>query len=266
MTDDRLTREQHIAEVHSKIGQKKLIIMMSILMAVNAIAIDITLPAMEQMKDNFHADGLNEHQYIISSYLIGFGLSQLIFGPISDRFGRRIPLIAGLFFYAFSSLACAFASSFWTLLLLRSVQGIGGAATRVMTVSIIRDLYHGRKMAEVLSIVMMIFMIVPIIAPATGQMILFFGTWPLVFTLMSVVGFFLAFWVTLKLPETVLERRFLTFVSIGAGFKQILRNRTACFYTLAFSVVLGAFFGALNTATQIYNGIYHLGNWALWHA
>lgn len=258
---DRFVQERHISEVHSKIGKKEFIVMMAVLMAINAIAIDITLPVMEQIKENFHASGLNEHQYIIFSYLLGFGVSQLIFGPISDQFGRRIPLIFGLLFYAFSSLACTFAPNFLALLSLRTLQGVGGAATRVITISIIRDLYHGRKMAEVMSIVMMVFMIVPVIAPVTGQTILLIGAWPIVFNLMAITSLMIACWVIMKLPETIFEKRPFTFSSVKADFKHVLYNRTAFCYTLALSVILGAFFGALNTATQIYNGIYHLGNW-----
>jgi len=261
MTNSPAQEQQHIAEVRSKIGQKEFIALMAFLMAINSIAIDIMLPAMEQIKASFHTDGSNKQQYIIFSYLLGFGISQLVFGPLSDRLGRRAPLIAGLFFYTVSSLACAFAPSFWILLVLRAIQGIGGAATRVITISIIRDLYHGRQMAEVMSIVMMVFMIVPVMAPATGQTVLLFGTWPVIFIFMAVAGLLIVCWTLMRLPETIFERRPFTFSSVGAGFKQVLSNRIAFCYTLAFSVVLGALFGSLNTATQIYNGIYHLGSW-----
>lgn len=260
MTDSP-AQEQHIAEVRSKIGKKEFIFLMGALMAINAIAIDIMLPAMDQIKTSLHAYGANEHQYIIFSYLVGYGISQLAFGPLTDRFGRRSPLIFGLFLYTITSFACAFAPSFAALLVLRAFQGIGAATTRVITISIIRDLYHGRRMAQVMSVVMMVFMIVPVIAPATGQMILFFGNWHVIFIFMAVAGSLIALWALLKLPETIFEKRPLTFISIHEGFKEVLTNRIALCYTLAFSVVLGALFGSLNTATQIYKGIYHLESW-----
>lgn len=254
-------QERHIAEIQSKIGKKQFIAMMAFLVAINSIAIDIMLPAMEQIKASLHVDGINEHQYIIFFYLLGFGITQLFFGPVSDRFGRRIPLITGLVIYSVSSFACAFSPSFLALLALRTLQGIGAAATRAITVSIVRDLYHGRKMAEVMSIVMMVFMIVPIIAPATGQTILLFGDWPFIFIFMAFAGLLITLWTALKLPETIFERRPFTLASIKDGFKQVLSNQAALCYTLAFSVLLGALFGIVNTATQIYIGIYDLGKW-----
>jgi len=260
MTDNAL-QERHIAAVRSKIGTREFIILMAVLMATNAIAIDIMLPALDLMRNSLNMRTENAEQYIIFSYLIGFGISQLAFGPLSDRFGRRIPLICGLIFYSLSSLACVFAPNFFGLLILRAVQGIGAAATRVITVSVVRDLYQGRRMAEVMSVVMMIFMIVPILAPATGQTILFFGPWHLIFILMAVAGLLITLWVFIRLPETIFEKRPLTFTVVSASFRQVLSNRVAFCYTLAFSIILGGLFSSLNTAKQIYGDIYQLGTW-----
>jgi len=171
MSDDRhfcygepmsqnLSEQQHIEAVKANLGYKEFIVMIATLMATNAIAIDIMLPAMTDMSLSLKMSGQNDQHYIIFSYLVGFGLSQLLFGPISDRYGRRKPIIAGLIFYSLSSAACAFAPNFGWLLALRAIQGIGAAATRVLTISIVRDIYGGRQMAEVMSIVMMVFMIV----------------------------------------------------------------------------------------------------------
>ena len=216
---------------------------------------------MSDMSLSLKMSGRNDQHYIIFSYLVGFGLSQLLFGPISDRYGRRKPIIAGLIFYSLSSAACAFAPNFGWLLALRAIQGIGAAATRVLTISIVRDIYGGRQMAEVMSIVMMVFMIVPVVAPAVGQAIMFFGHWQLIFLFMAVAGILIAIWIYFRLPETLYEERPLTFSSVGESLWMVVSNRVSLCYTLAFSLVLGGLFCTLNTSQQIYDGIYHLGPW-----
>ena len=252
---------QHIDAIKARLGYKEFIVMIATLMATNAIAIDIMLPAMSEMSHSLHMKGENDQHYIIFSYLVGFGLSQLLFGPNSDRYGRRMPILAGLIFYSLSSAACAFAPNFAWLLILRAIQGIGAAATRVLTISIVRDIYGGRQMAEVMSIVMMVFMIVPVVAPAIGQAIMVLGHWQLIFIFMTIAGLIIAFWVYFRLPETLYEERPLTFSSVGQGLWMVLSNRVALCYTLAFSLVLGTLFCTLNTSQQIYDGIYHLGVW-----
>ncbi|UXN02311.1 multidrug effflux MFS transporter [Bartonella sp. HY406] len=260
MTQD-MAQEQHIAAIKQRVGVKEFIILIAALMATNAVAIDIMLPAFDDIKASLGVVGENAHHYIIFCYLLGFGITQLFVGPLSDRLGRRVPLIIGLIFYAIASFACAFAPSFIGLLILRAIQGIGAAATRVLCVSVVRDLYGGRQMAEVMSIVMMVFMVVPIIAPATGQGILMLGPWQLIFFVMAAVGIIMAVWVWKRLPETLFAPRPLTFSAITQGFKTVLSNKISFCYNLAFSVILSALFGALNTAQQIYDGIYGLGKW-----
>lgn len=256
-----LSEQQHIDAIKTRLGYKEFIIMIATLMATNAIAIDIMLPAMRDMSHSLHMQGENDQHYIIFSYLVGFGFSQLLFGPISDRYGRRKPIIAGLIFYSLSSAACAFAPNFAWLLVLRAIQGIGAAATRVLTISIVRDIYGGRQMAEVMSIVMMVFMIIPVVAPAIGQAIMVLGHWQFIFIFMTISGLFIAVWVYYRLPETLYEERPLTFSSIGQSLWLVLSNRVALCYTLAFSLVLGSLFCTLNTSQQIYVGIYNLGPW-----
>ena len=139
------------------------------LMALNALAVDIMLPGLQQIGASLGVENENHRQYVISAYILGFGGAQLFYGPISDRFGRRGPLLFGLVVYIAAALAAAFAPSFGLLLALRFVQGIGAAATRVIAVSFIRDVFGGRRMAEVMSLVFMVFMVIPVIAPASAS-------------------------------------------------------------------------------------------------
>ena len=244
-------------------GRLEFIGLMAMLMALNALAIDIMLPGLQQIGAALGVENENHRQYVVSAYLFGFGLAQLAYGPISDRFGRRKPMLFGLAVYVISSLAVVAVPSFAGLLVLRVIQGIGSAAMRVITISIVRDIYGGRAMAEVMSLIMMVFMIVPVIAPGTGQIILLFGDWHLIFVFMAVVALAVAAWMYFRLPETLHEEdiRPFTVASVLGGFRIVLTNRVALCYTIASMFIFGALFGFINSAQQIYVGIYGLGVW-----
>ncbi len=244
-------------------GKAEFIAMMAMLMAINALAIDIMLPGLQQIGASLGVASENHRQYVISAYLMGFAVSQLFYGPISDRFGRRVPMFVGLVVYIASALACVFVPTFTSLLLFRLLQGIGSAATRVITISIVRDVYGGRSMAEVMSLIMMVFMIVPVIAPGTGQTVMLFGNWHLIFIFMAAIASAVLVWVYLRLPETLdpADVRPFTLKSVLQGFRIVLTNRVALCYTLANSFIFGALFGFINSAQQIYVGIYDLGVW-----
>ncbi|UGY11261.1 multidrug effflux MFS transporter [Phyllobacterium pellucidum] len=244
-------------------GKAEFIAMMAMLMAINALAIDIMLPGLQQIGASLGVASENHRQYVISAYLMGFAVSQLFYGPISDRFGRRVPMFVGLVVYIGSALACVFVPTFTSLLLFRLLQGIGSAATRVITISIVRDVYGGRSMAEVMSLIMMVFMIVPVIAPGTGQTVMLFGNWHLIFIFMAAIASAVLVWVYLRLPETLdpTDVRPFTLKSVLQGFRIVLTNRVALCYTLANSFIFGALFGFINSAQQIYVGIYDLGVW-----
>ncbi|MCF1455525.1 Bcr/CflA family efflux MFS transporter [Agrobacterium vitis] len=233
------------------------------LMAMNALAIDIMLPALQQIGEALNVVNENHRQYVVTSYLIGFGCAQLVYGPLSDRFGRRTPMLIGLIVYVLAALAITIVPSFAGLLILRFIQGAGSAGTRVITISIVRDVYGGRQMAEVMSLIMMVFMIIPVIAPGTGQIIMFFGNWHLIFLFIAVGGILTSMWMHMRLPETLTpeNRREFTPKVIFEGFKIVLTNRIALFYTLASTFIFGALFGFINSAQQIYMGIYGLGVW-----
>ncbi len=233
------------------------------LMAVNALAIDIMLPGMQQIGGALGVEGENERQFVITAYIIGFGLAQLFFGPLSDRFGRRAPLIAGLGVYVVAAFACAFAPNFETLLALRFIQGVGAASTRVIAVSVVRDMFGGRAMAEAMSLVFMVFMVIPVIAPGIGQAVMSFGDWPQIFLFMGAIGLAITLWTIFRLPETLRDehRRPLTAASVVEGFRIVLTDRVAVCYTAAITAVFGGLFGFINSAQQIYVGIYDVGAW-----
>lgn len=231
------------------------------LMSLNALAVDIMLPGLQEIGASLGEPDENNRQFVITAYLAGFGLGQIFFGPISDRFGRRPPLLAGLLVYVAAAFVCAFVPGFGGLLLLRLVQGLGAAATRVIAMSIVRDRFGGRAMAEVMSLVFMVFMIIPIIAPSIGQAVMLVGDWHGIFLFMAGIAAIFTTWTWLRLPETLHEeyRRPFRVKNILEGFRIVLTERTAISYTVALMVIFGGLFGFINSAQQVYVDIYDKG-------
>jgi len=243
------------------ISRSQFIAIIASMMALNAVAIDIMLPAFPNIAASFNILDAKEIQYVLLSYVIGFGLAQLFFGPVSDRFGRRAPLFFGVALYAICALAGALAPSFEFLLISRFLQGVGAAATRVIAISVVRDTHSGRGMAATMSLVMMVFMVVPVFAPMIGQVMVLAGDWRLIFIFMAVISLLVGGWALLRLPETLKpeDRRPLTAKSIAQAFAIVLSNRVSLFYTLATSFFFGSLFAFLNVAQPIYVEIYQLG-------
>src|SRR5882724_4560340 len=223
-----MTNQSHFARVLSR---PEFIGLVAALMALNALAIDVMLPALPYMGAALGVSNENERQLVVSAYMIGFGAAQLVFGPVTDRFGRRAPLFFGIVLYVICAIAANFAPTFMILLCFRFVQGLGAAATRVIAMSVIRDRYSGREMASVMSLAFMVFMAVPIVAPGIGQIILLAGTWHYIFLFMAVLATAIGVWAWLRLPETLHPeyRRELKLSVIYDGFRAVVSNRMAFF-------------------------------------
>jgi DHA1 family bicyclomycin/chloramphenicol resistance-like MFS transporter len=244
-------------------SRPEFIALVAALMALNALAIDIMLPALPYMGQDLGVDNENERQLVVSAYMIGFGAAQIVFGPITDRFGRRAPLFVGMAIYIVCAFAATFVSSFALLLGLRFVQGLGAAATRVIATSVVRDRYSGREMAEVMSLTFMVFMAIPIIAPGVGQVILLTAPWHGIFLFMAGLAGLIFIWAVLRLPETLKPeyRRPFKLAVIVDGFRIVFSNRVAFFYGLGGMFLFGAMFGFIVSTQQIFVGIYGLGEY-----
>ena len=251
---DKIAKSREISRV-------EFIILVAALMALNALAIDVMLPALPYMGEALGVSNENERQLVIGTYMFGFGIAQLAFGPLTDRFGRRGPLFVGLAIYLVCAFAAIFAPTFGILLALRFVQGLGAAGTRVIATAVVRDRFEGREMAEVMSLTFMIFMAIPIVAPGIGQVILLTGPWQYIFIFMGGLATLIALWGYFRLPETMHAeyRRALSFKSVIDGFSIVLTNRTALFYGLAGTFVFGAMFGFVSASQQIFVELYGLG-------
>ena len=185
------------------IGPRELTVMMSSLMALNALAIDAMLPAFPAMIRSLGIADPNQIQYIISTFLAGTGIGALIYGPLSDRYGRKPILLIATLGAAIFSLACSIAPTFEIMLMMRFAHGLLAAALGVLVISVIRDQFEGDAMARRMSTIFLIFMIVPIVAPTTGQMVLLFAGWRVIFDLMAFMAVAASIWVYVRLPETL---------------------------------------------------------------
>lgn len=233
------------------------------LMSLNALAIDIMLPGLQEMGASLGVENENHRQYVISAYFAGMAAALLPYGPASDRFGRRGPVLFGLGIYVFAAVAAAFAPTFEAMLALRFLQGVGAASTRVIAVSMVRDRFGGRQMAETMSLIFMVFMVIPVVAPSIGQVMMLVGDWRFIYIAMGLIGAVITVWAALRMPETLHpeDRRPFTLASIGKAFGMVLTNRFSLFYTLGSTFIFGALFAFINSAQQVYVGIYGLGIW-----
>ncbi len=252
-----------VSSGHRPMGFPEFVVVIASIMALNPLAMDMMLPALPNIGAAFAIPNANHFQLVLSTFLIGFGAGQFIMGPLSDRFGRRPVLLGGMTVYAIASVLAIAAPSFETLLLARALQGFGTAATRVIATSIVRDCYVGRRMASVMSLAMMVFIAVPVVAPSFGQAVLLVSQWRGIFVVLALYGLLALAWSVLRLPETLpdSERRSLAPADVLSAFRQTLTNRQTIGYAMAAGSVMGSLFAYVFSAQQVFTGIYHLGHY-----
>jgi len=244
-------------------GFPEFVVVIASIMALNPLAMDMMLPALPNIGSAFHIEVANRPQMVLSTFLLGFGVGQFVMGPLSDRFGRRPVLLGGMAVYCIASLLAIAAPSFETLLLARALQGLGTSATRVIAVSIVRDCYAGRKMASVMSLAMMVFIAVPVIAPSFGQAVMLLAQWRGIFIVLMLYGVAALIWSALRMPETlpVSERKSIAIRDVLGAFRQTVTNRQTFGYALAAGGVMGSLFAFVFSSQQIFTEIYHLGHY-----
>ncbi len=230
-------------------------------MALTALSIDVMLPALPALADAFSIADANQRQFVVTAYLLGFAMGQPLCGPLSDRFGRKPVVVAGLCVYALGSLGAVFASDFSVLLWSRALQGLGSASPRIMAVAIVRDRFSGRAMARVMSFVMMVFIIVPILAPALGEGILALAPWRWIFAFLTAAGLLALIWSMFRLPETRHgeDRLPLSLRALGLALRTVIGNRCSVGYTVALGFMFGNLMSYIGSAQQIFVDTYDLG-------
>jgi DHA1 family bicyclomycin/chloramphenicol resistance-like MFS transporter len=245
---------------HPGLPARAFVALVASMMAIGALGTDIMLPALPEMAASLHVTVANQQQWIIAAYMAGHGSTQLVFGPLSDRYGRKPVLVIGISLFVITSLLVAASSSFMMLLAARCAQGMSSASTRVLVSSVVRDNYSGRQMARVMSLAFVIFLGVPILAPTIGQLITsFIGPWQMIFILLAAYGAVVVVLVALKLPESLdpANRRAISPASIFGAFRIVLEDRYSLGYTLATTGLFGALLGFINSSQEIFATALH---------
>lgn len=224
------------------------------MMALTALGIDSMLPALPAIGDSLDVAEPNHRQFVITAFLLGFAFAQLVYGPLSDRFGRRPVLVIALISYVLTSALAAISGSFELLLIARAAMGASAAGARVVTVALVRDCFAGRAMARVMSLAFIVFMAAPVFAPAFGQAVLAAGgSWRMIFWGVGGVSALVVAWFWLRMPKTLSadSRQSLRPARIVADYGLVLRDRCAVGYTIAAALLSGGLFGFIGSVQQI---------------
>jgi DHA1 family bicyclomycin/chloramphenicol resistance-like MFS transporter len=244
-------------------GAKGFIIVLSMAMAVTALAIDTMLPAFPDIRAHLElADDSTAVAGLVTTFLMGSGLGLLPAGILADRFGRRPVMWGGLALYCVGAVAAAIAPSLGVMLVARFVWGLGSAGPRVAALAMIRDAYEGEQMARQMSFIMAVFLVVPTIAPTLGAGLVAIGPWQLVFWLCAVAGV-AVFGLSTRLPATLPagERQPLSTAHVWRTCREVLTTRGTIAYLVALTALFGSFFSYLASSEIIVDEVFGLDAW-----
>ena len=242
-------------------GPRETVALLAGLMALNAFAIDAMIPALPDIGAELGVSTENRRQLVVVTYFLGFGVGQIFWGPLADRFGRKPILAAGVALYAAFAMLCAVAGSFELLIAGRVAMGASAAVTRVLVTAMVRDLFEGEEMARIMSLVFMVFMLIPMLAPNIGQAILWVADWRAIFMVLGAYGAAIWLWSFIKLPETLHPeyRRALDAREIWQGVRQAATDRLSLGYTLALTAVFGGLTAYISSIQQIVFDVFESG-------
>lgn len=245
-----------------KISDREFIALMAVMMSLVALAIDSILPALNQISSDLNVTELNDAQWVISAVFFGMSAGLMFYGPLSDAYGRKPILYIGVAIFLIGDLISIISNDLTIMICGRFLQGFGGAACRVITVAMVRDRFEGADMARFMSLIMMIFILVPALAPSVGQLILFVASWKFIFWFMFAFGLSAIVWFHFRQYETLsVERRHqFSIASIISNVIKVIKNPISMAFTTAAGIIFGSFVGYLNSAPQIMQGQYQLGD------
>ena len=235
------------------LGEREFVAMMALLQALQALAIDAMLPALGVIGDDLGAGNPNYRQLVVGVFLLGAGLGALVPGTLSDRFGRRPVVMTSLAIYVVTALGCALVQDFQSLVVLRFIQGVGCSGLSVLPPAIIRDRLDGDRMARLQSLVSVVFMTVPMIAPSLGQLVLLVASWRWIFVFIAAMGVVVGTWAYVRLPETMHpeNRQQIRPRAIAINMARVLTTRASIGYVIGSALVMSAMWGFINSAQQL---------------
>lgn len=234
--------------------------LMASLMSIVALSIDALLPALPEISESLGVNNSNDNQLLITMIFLGLGFGQLIFGPLSDSFGRKPIVYIGFIVFVIATIICVSTNSFEMMIIGRVLQGVGLASPRTLSIAIVRDSYSGNYMAKILSIVVMVFILIPVIAPTLGQFLLNYYNWESIFYVNLIFGVLVMFWFWKRQPETLAVTNRVPF-SVRLfidGTKEFFKHKDAVAFTFVSGFITGSFMVYLSTSQQIFQVQYNL--------
>tara|TARA_R110002050_G_scaffold280592_3_gene427536 strand:- start:644 stop:1849 length:1206 start_codon:yes stop_codon:yes gene_type:complete len=236
--------------------------LMASLMSIVALSIDALLPALPEIGSSLGVTDPNDNQLLITMIFLGLGSGQLIFGPLSDSFGRKPIVFIGFIVFIMASIICVTTESFEMMIFGRILQGVGISSPRSLTLSMIRDEFSGDYMAKIISIVVMFFILVPVIAPSLGQFLLYYFNWESIFYFNLGFGLLIMIWFWLRQPETLIKAKRIKFTShlFIDGTKEFFKHKEAVAFTFVSGFITGSFMVYLSTSQQIFQEQYNLAD------
>lgn len=243
--------------------------MMAIIFATLAFSIDAMLPAFPAIAAELTPDAANRAQLIILAFMFGMGFGTIFSGPLSDAYGRKPIITFGIVIYIIGALLAYYSQSLEMILVARVIQGVGASGPRIVPMAMMRDLYEGRRMAQIGSFVMSVFMLVPAVAPSIGALIIDAAGWRYIFVAFIVFALFGGTWVNLRQPETlaVEDRRPLRVAKILEAAKEVVSNKLVMIYTAVLTVGFAQMISLISSTQQIYSDQYgQAENFPKWFA
>lgn len=236
------------------------IALMAGLMSIVALSIDALLPALPDIGLTLEIENIADNQKLVTMIFLGLGFGQLLFGPLSDSFGRKPIVYFGFIVFVIASIICVTTKNFEIMILGRVLQGIGLASPRTISMAMIRDSFSGDYMAKIISVVVMVFLLVPVIAPTLGQILLKFYNWQSIFYFNLIFGILIILWFWQRQPETLKDKYRIPFsLSIFiTGTREFFKHKSAVAYTLVSGFITGSFMVYLSTAQQIFEHQYQM--------
>lgn len=236
--------------------------LMASLMSIVALSIDALLPALPEIGSSLGVTNPNDNQLLITMIFLGLGSGQLIFGPLSDSFGRKPIVFIGFIVFIIASIICVTTKSFEMMIFGRILQGIGISSPRSLTLSMIRDEFSGDYMAKIISIVVMFFILVPVVAPSLGQLLLYYFNWESIFYFNLGFGLLIMIWFWIRQPETLIKAKRIKFTPhlFIDGTKEFFKHKEAVAFTFVSGFITGSFMVYLSTSQQIFQMQYNLAD------
>jgi DHA1 family bicyclomycin/chloramphenicol resistance-like MFS transporter len=243
-----------------QISKLEFIALMAFLMSIVALSIDALLPALDQIGLSIGIQDARDNQLLVTMIFLGLGFGQLIFGPLSDSFGRKPIIYIGFILFVLASILCVNAQSIEVMVIGRILQGIGLSAPRTISIAMVRDSFSGNYMAKIMSFIVVIFILVPVIAPAIGKIILDAFGWKAIFNSQLFFGLLIMFWLWKRQPETLTKEKRTQFrLSLFIdGTKEFLKHKQAVIFTLVSGFITGSFMVYLSASQHIFQEQYQL--------